>query len=162
MDFGEFVTRHLPRLPSKPHANEDELRRLRSEDGVRLLDAPPPEATERHVPAKRGDPGCHLWVIDGSGMPYILERAPVAPPLKSGTVKHTNLTGGAAASAGGEIWFDPAEDHRVYVNGCSGRYVPRTPQEMDDVAAAVQGLGYEVVNFGWEADTNRPAAVLRK
>ena len=68
MDLMEFVARHPPRPPAKPPANEDELRHLGPPDGVRFLRAPPPEADERRVPARKGDPGCHLWVIDGSGM----------------------------------------------------------------------------------------------
>ena len=49
------------------------------------------------VPEKKGDPGCHVWIIGADGIPYIFERATITPPLKSGPVKHTNLSGGGPA-----------------------------------------------------------------
>jgi hypothetical protein len=110
-------------------------------------------------PEKKGDPGCHLWVIDASGVPYILERAPVAPALAGGRVKHTNITGGGPAACGGELWFETPT--RLYVNGCSGRYGPAAPKQLDDAAEVFRDMGYEVISFGWDPATDRPAMVLR-
>ena len=127
----------------------------------RFWRAPPAEARERHVPRKKGDPGCHLWVIRESGVPFILERADVVSRLKSGVVKHTNLTGGRDASCGGELWVDPVDAGSLYVNGCSGRYGPETATQMSDAALAIRSLGFRVESFGWDDDANRPAAVRR-
>ena len=135
---------------------------LTAADGVQLLDAPPVEIGERSVPRKKGDPGCHLWVIISARCPFILEHAVVTPPPRSGSVKHTNLTGGRPACCGGEIWFDPADVSLVYVNGCSGRYGPRTPGELEDVASTIRSVGYRTESFGWDDGANRPAMVLRK
>src|SRR5512142_1442510 len=107
MTVGQFVAAYPPHPPSKAPAHADELRKLTAADGVSLLPAAPiQQVAVTPKPAKKGDPGCHLWVIDATGVPYILERAPVAPPLAGGRVKHTNLTGGGPAACGGELWFE--------------------------------------------------------
>ncbi|HUT54073.1 MAG TPA: hypothetical protein VM658_11845 [bacterium] len=138
------------------------MRKLTSSDGVKLLTAPPASVSERRIPMKSGDPGCHLWVIDQSGIPYILEHALVTRPLQSGRVTHTNLTGGAPASCGGEIWFDPADEVLVYINGCSGRYGPDNSRKLEDAVEVVRQLGYNVPSFGWDSDADKPAKVLRR
>ncbi len=101
-------------------------------------------------------------MIQPDELPFILERAAVTPPLESGLVKHTNLTGGKTACCGGEMWFDPADDGLVYANGCSGRYGPRTSAELSNAMAVIRAFGYTVVSFGWDEDANKPARVIRQ
>ncbi len=161
MTLDEFLARYPPRPPARQPANDDELRKLTSADGIRWLMHPPVEAEEQAVPTRSGDPGCHLWVIDTTGVPYVLELAQVTPPLQSGRAKHSNLTGGGAAASGGELWVDPVSPSRLYVNGCSGRYGPRTEVQLDDSVTLLQSMGYEVESFGWEHDTDKPARVRR-
>ena len=60
------------------------------------------------------------------------------------------------------MWFDPADEFLLYVNGCSGRYGPENRQELEDVVCAICSVGYQVRSFGWDDDTNRPAMVLRE
>ena len=106
--------------------------------------------------------GKHLWVFFESAIPYVLEAAPKASPaLTSGVGKHTNLTGGAPASSGGELWVDPASANLIYVNGASGRYGPTSPAALEDAVAVFHGRGFEVVSFGWDDDAGKPARVLR-
>ena len=62
----------------------------------------------------------YLWIIDLSGIPYILERA--LPELGGKLPKHTNLTGGTPASIGGELWF--RTESSLFLSGKSGRYGP--------------------------------------
>lgn len=156
-----FVAKYPPQPPAKPHDNDDELRRLTERDGVAQLAGAPADVKAPGAPKKKGDPNCYLWVIDTKGIPHILELAAISPPLASGKVKHSNLTGGEAASAGGELWFD-VSGSRIYVNGCSGRYGPRTKQQLEDVVLVLSNLGYEVVSFGWDEDADLPAKVLRQ
>ena len=85
----------------------------------------------------------------------------MTPPLASGKVKHTNLTGGQPASCGGELWFEAPYAKRLYVNGCSGRYGPQTAQQLEDAISVFRGLGYEVISFEWDTEANQPAKVLR-
>lgn len=155
-----FMNRYPPAPPRRVPTNADELILLSAGDGV--LDLDPPPAASR-VTGNPDDPAArHLWVIWPQGFPYLHERAPdVQVPLASGVAKHTNLTGGNPASCGGELWIDPANASKLYVNGASGRYGPTTPQQLADAVALIQGLGFSVVSFGWDDDTNLPARVLR-
>jgi hypothetical protein len=96
------------------------------------------------------------------GIPYLLERARITPPLASGVAKHSNLTGGGMAACGGELWVDPLDEGRVYFNGCSGRYAPRSRVELEAIEALFTSMGLAVVSFGWDNDVGRPAMVLRR
>jgi hypothetical protein len=161
MKVDEFTQKHPPHAPRINPRDADETKKLMGSDGVLTLSAPPAQAQEKKVPASKGDPGCHLWIIDESGLPYILEHAEVAQTLRTGLVKHTNLTGGEAASSGGELWVDPADASRLYVNGCSGRYGPSSRDELEDVVEVFEQMGFDVTSFGWDDDAGRPAMVLR-
>jgi hypothetical protein len=129
---------------------------------VRIVHAPPLDASEdaRKVPKRSGDDACHLWVFGEQSIPYILEHAPVAETLDSRRVKHTNLTGGQRASCAGELWIDPTDDDKLYVNGCSGRYGPQTPAQLDAAVEVFEQLGYQVESFGWDHDTGAPERVF--
>jgi hypothetical protein len=60
------------------------------------------------------------------------------------------------------MWFDPADEALLYLNGCSGRYGPRTPEELEDTVDMARSIGYNVVSFGWDQDAGMPAKVLRR
>jgi hypothetical protein len=90
-------------------------------------------------------------------IPYLLELAPnVAPRLETGKVKHTNLTGGGTASCAGELWIAVSNTARLYVNGASGRYGPTTSQQLDDAVAVFRDLGFDVISYGWNEETQKP------
>jgi hypothetical protein len=163
VDHPAFVRKYPLRPPAKAPDNEDEKRLLGPADGVLFLEKAPSTApsSDRSVPRKKGDPGCHLWVFTQSERPYILEVAKVAPELQSGRAKHSNLTGGGEAACGGELWVDPTNDGHLYVNGCSGRYGPTSPEQLEDAVSVLREVGFRVTNFGWDADTGKPAMVLR-
>jgi hypothetical protein len=156
----EFVDRYLPQPPRRAPANADETRPLAPADGLRRLGTAPADNESWYQPASKGDPQCHLWVIDTSGIPYILESIEIMPPLASGRVTHTNLTGGLTASCGGELWFDTPRARRLYLNGCSGRYGPTTPEQMADAVRVFEALGFQVVSFGWDYGADKPRTVL--
>jgi len=164
VELDDFRGRYPPQPTRLRPTNEDEIRQLDMRDGVLWLQAPPVETNEddKKVPRKKGDPGCHLWVFDSKAIPYILERAPIADKLESGVVKHTNLTGGGDASCAGEFWVDPVDENLIFVNGCSGRYGPRTREQLDCAVEVFEQLGYTVTNFGWDEGTNKPEVVLWK
>ena len=61
----------------------------------------------------------YLWIIDEQGLKLILESTP-NEYADRGIVCHTNITGGAKALQGGELWF--GDDKKVYINYKSGRY----------------------------------------
>lgn len=163
MDHLAYVQKYPPRGPAKPPDNADETRRLTQADGVRFLSVAPAEVSSARclVPQKKGDAGCHLWVVTAEARPFVFELEAVTPPLASGRAKHTNLTGGASASCGGELWVDPSEARHLYVNGCSGRYGPRSPEQLEDAVEVLRGVGFVVTSFGWDDEAAKPAMVLR-
>ena len=98
-------------------------------------------------------------MIRDADLPVILEAAPNVqpPPLQSGVAKHTNLTGGAPASCGGELWLDTVSPDLLHVNGGSGRYWrrndPRGPSKLADAVRVFEGLGFRVISAGWTRTT---------
>lgn len=161
MTIAQILAKYPPRGPLKPPENDDEVRLLLATHGVRLLgSAPADNETYNAKPLRKGAEGCHLWVLDSRGVPYILERADVAGELTSGLVKHTNLTGGEPACCGGELWFASERASRLFINGCSGRYRPVDGDHLAAAADVFKALGYDVVSFGWDADAGQPSAVL--
>ena len=85
-------------------------------------------------PLMLGHPTVHryIWVIDSTGIPYILECGQSTP---AGHVpKHSNLTGGMPASMGGELWFETR---------CS-LFPPRDEQQLADTATVLEDYGYGI------------------
>jgi hypothetical protein len=160
--LSEFARKHRLQGPNKRAETEDQCRKLTPEDGVVLLaQAPFPDP----VPGRRGTrEGKYIWVIVPTEVPVILEMGPHVrpPPLQSGVAKHTNLTGGEAACCGGELWVDPISADRLYLNGGSGRYQPRTREELADAVGVFEGLGYRVVSAGWSDDNDKPERTFRE
>ncbi len=163
MTLEEFVRKYPPHPPRRVAANGDEVRRLSAADGVVQLHSAPASVTCRAHPRDAGaGQATHLWVFFAAGIPAILELAVVSPPLQSGKAKHTNLTGGADASCGGELWVDPVDPTKLYVNGGSGRYGPTTSAQLDDAMSVFRRYGYDVVSFGWSDENDAPERVLRE
>lgn len=157
MKLQDFVAKYAPHPPRRQPINDDESRQLGTGDGVFHLTGAP--ATGQQGQADEAATR-HLWVFrapEPTDLPYILEGAPkVRPRLASGSAKHTNLTGGGSASCGGELWIDLADGSRLWVNGCSGRYGPTSREQLDDAAEVFRQLGFDVVNYGWDDDTQKP------
>lgn len=164
MTVTEFTATYPPVGPFRPADPEDQGRLLEEQDGVVLL-GPAPFPGPSGVPGERT--GCHLWVIRPDGVPIVLETAPGVrpPPLASGVAKHSNLTGGSAASCGGELWADTVSADKLYVSGASGRYwAPGDRRGRERLAGAVkvfEHFGYTVVCAGWDDDVDRPARTFR-
>ena len=160
MTLVEFARTHPPQLPRIPSQNPDQDRLLGIADGVfSLADLP----VDNPVFGARGTPeGRYLWVISVGAIPAILETAPrVQPPLQSAVAKHTNLTGGDPACCGGELWLDVVAAERLHVTGASGRYPPRSPEELANAVSVLREIGFVVESAGWDTDNERPARVFR-
>jgi len=142
-------------------ASNDELRQLTPAEGLREL-APPPCAdvitgSPPYAPRTQSREK-YLWVIGPEKIPHALEFLPDVA-FHRGYLSHTNLTGGAPAHSGGELWFTTASS--IVINGGSGRYPPRSPEELEAVAAAFKGVGFQVASMGWDEEINAPARYLR-
>lgn len=153
-----------PRLPP-PHliANADQTRQMTATDGLREWEdgadsakASPP--TEAPLLTTDQLDSINLWVVRSTDVVHALEKCSFGSNLETGVIKHTNLTGGEAAYSGGELLF--LEDGTIVVNGCSGRYGPRSPKELESVVAAFAQSGYQVWYMGFDEEANRPLPFL--
>jgi hypothetical protein len=140
---------------------DDELRQLTTAEGLNELQLPPYGAANIGAAprkAREAESTKYLWVVAQSNVPFALEMLPNVK-FERGRLSHTNLTGGAPAHSGGEMWFtDPSI---IIMNGGSGRYPPRSTDELDDVAKAFKAIGYKVAHMGWDTETSAPARYLR-
>lgn len=146
--------------PEELIANEEQRTQMTEADGLKVwvdgsqapgatAPEPPPLLTEANLK------NCMLWVVREDDVVWAPENGPFGKTLESGVIKHTNLTGGAAAYCGGELLV-LEETLTVVVNGCSGRYGPKNPTEMDGVASAFAQSGYGVWSMGYDEEAARP------
>lgn len=49
----------------------------------------------------------------------------------------------------------------IVINGGSGRYRPRSPDELESAAKAFKESGYKVASMGWDTGVDAPARSLR-
>jgi hypothetical protein len=166
--FDSYRSTYAPRSPELTPKSDDEKRLLNSSDGVQEFeDAPCSVVTQDMVPStknldkdkEKNKEKKFLWVIRESDIPFIREHTTVTPLLSSGRCTHTNLTGGADAYCGGEVWF--ASERRLILNGGSGRYPPKEPDELDVVVVSFEQAGYRVWSMGWDDGIDQPARVLK-
>ncbi|PNV75587.1 hypothetical protein [Leptospira inadai] len=81
----------------------------------------------------------YLWVLTSKCLFIVLEK--IGPK----TIKHTNITAGGKAIAGGELWFE--FPRRVYINGQSGRYGYLNERAWETVIFYFNSIGYEAVSI---------------
>ena len=161
MGLATFLERYAkrprnPRIDYQPH----ELVKLDAGHGVRVLQQAPAQSVCFGRPrVSREDPGeyTYLWVMDDSGIPYIIER-PLSH-LNGSRPKHTNLTGGADAYLGGEIWFSDAIS--LFLSGGSGRYPPLHETQLIDAVQVFESYGYLVMSLGWNSRGGQAERIYR-
>lgn len=147
--------------PPQLIANEDQIRQMTATDGmIHWQDGKGPAGPQGEPPLleQSNTRRAHLWVVRADDVVHAEERCDFGSRLTSGVIKHTNLTGGAAAFSGGELLF--LDDGTIVVNGCSGRYGPRNKAELDQVVRAFVESGYDVWSMGFDEETNRPAGFV--
>lgn len=105
-------------------------------------------------------PDKYIWAVRVEDVVYALENCPFGKTLNEHTIKHTNLTGGASAFAGGELRF--LEEGVLIVNGRSGRYPIRNDEEMRALGRAFLESGYHVwcMGFDFEAGVSYPLGTV--
>lgn len=112
--------------------------------------------------------GRHLWVIRANDVPTALEYRPwgddraLCPwgdTSDDDIIKHSNLTGGAPAHSGGEIWF--CSGTKIIVNAYSGRYGASSREEFELIIEALIQCGFEVAFMGFDAENSEvPNSIL--
>lgn len=161
MDIVEFRNRYAKCSPRHTQAGirlDHEYVKWTDSFGVRMLQSAPAQEVEFGAPAREPDESglnTYIWVIDDSGIPYIIERSIGDNPAP----KHTNLTGGAEAYVGGEVWF--SDNATLFLSGGSGRYPPEDERQLNDAAEVFQNYGYTVTSLGWDETTGRAVRYLR-
>ncbi|MFI0848423.1 hypothetical protein [Mesorhizobium sp. IMUNJ 23232] len=158
--FSEFRSKTAPRTPAAGLIeHENECLKMAPSDGLRIwVDG----SAADEVSDQGGPPvlssgqmdGRHLWVVRTDDVVHAMERSPFGKNVEKGVIKHTNLTGGEEAYSGGELIF--LEETTVILNGRSGRYGPRSADEMIAVAKAFRKSGYYVWSCGYDDEAGRP------
>lgn len=160
--FAGYRETYPPRLPDLSEITfEDETRQLTTEEGLRNFNVPPcTDVIFSPPPTKDGEAAAqkYLWVVSSRSIPFALELLP-SISFKRGRLAHTNLTGGQEAHCGGEVWF--IDFTSIVINGGSGRYRPRSPDELESAAKAFKESGYKVASMGWDTGVDAPARSLR-
>lgn len=136
-----------------------EVRDVTGDAAVRILTPPPIASTAAGSPPigsfSEGE-GKHIWVITKEVIPYALESGELGKTIEGrGRLAHTNLTGGEAAYCGGEAWF--SSPTKVFLTGGSGRYPPKSKEELQCVVDSFQNAGFEVHSAGWSDGIALPA-----
>ena len=121
-------------------------------DGKYLGSQPAPEDTPVITAAQLKQR--MLWVVQADNVAWAPEHGEFGKTLESKAIKHTNLTGGAAAFSGGELLV--LEDDLIIINGSSGRYGPKSATELNDVLTAFAQSGYAVWAMGYDTDAGLP------
>ena len=162
-----FAVDHPVKLPNSrimQNAQQDESLQMTERDGLCILpDAPCHFAEivstpEDYLSVQR-EKGIYLWIINPCQVLCMKELAPIGQSFSQGKVKHTNLTGGAPACSGGEMWFS-AHD-AVYVSGSSGRYGPSSEGELIASAHVFKRKKYKTCCLGWDDGIGRSAQYYR-
>lgn len=153
----------LKPVPPSRINHSDECTQLTPVGGLLTLRDGPVEAgkpTPAELPPLIDDARSNdicLWVVSSESVPYALEQCDFARNaigLEQNKIKHSNLTGGGPAHCGGEILF--LDDRTVAITGRSGRFGPKSAEEMEAVSKAFCRSGYHVLSMGWDAGVAQP------
>jgi hypothetical protein len=151
-----------PRLPPEGMiANQDQVKAMSAADGLlQWIDGEASSGPALSAPLLNPTQveRAHLWVVRRDDVVHAPERCEFGQRLESGVIKHTNLTGGEAAYSGGELLFLDATT--VVVNGRSGRYGPRTREELELAVHAFAESGFGVWSMGFDEEAGRPAPFI--
>jgi hypothetical protein len=147
-----------PNLETQQFADEL-VKSSTGEDVLDMMESPDDRVEIGDVTAASGVDAKYLWLVAKDEVLLGLEHGSTGRSLSRGRLAHTNLSGGSPAHTGGELWFRDASS--VWLNGGSGRYQPRCPEELESVVAATRSAGYSVCSAGWDSEQNRPQRFFR-
>ncbi|MCI3947096.1 hypothetical protein K0038_04184 [Pseudomonas syringae] len=160
MDFSTFRDVYPAREPEADKIrNNDELMLIPESEGLQFFAGSLPDVRLSEPPRVMGARGnTYLWVVGIESVPVARESLDFGRTLETGVIKHTNLTGGAPAHCGGELWF--VSDKAMVLSGSSGRYGPKSDDELNDAVASFKIEGYDVASLGFDEETGYPSTVL--
>jgi len=172
-----YLYRSNPEFSSRPpdlsrQEFEDEVADLSHDPQVSSLQTAPDQNVQFAVAKFEGDAGAdadwltrdkdnlYLWLVRIDDVRICLENGALGQSTARKRLSHTNLSGGADAHCGGELWF--RDEQSVYINGGSSRYTPRNPDELDAITDGLRSAGFLVCSFGWNTDRGTPKRTLRR
>lgn len=129
---------------------KDGLKEL--EDGSVEMGTPCPENSPLDFSLEMDDK--NIYAVLEDEVVYALERCEFGNKRSAGMVKHTNLTSGANAYAGGELRF--LDKDRLIINGKSGRYPVPQVDKLAALGRAFLESGYHVCCMGFDAEAGLP------
>ncbi len=149
-----------PDLSRQEHADETTCL-VGAQDIFPVMTAPfdAPVRCASDFPATSDKELRHLFLICVEQVLAALEFGPSGKATQRGRLAHTNLSGSREAHAGGEVWW--RDSTSIWITGGSGRFPPRSPDELSDIGLAFATAGYAVCSCGWDVELNAPARLFR-
>lgn len=156
--FDDYRSEHPARLPDLSNmANDDEISDLRRMPDVFSLSSEP---AGFFLVGSPGDIATKcLWLVGVDDVVFAQEYGASGVSTSRGRLAHTNLSGGVEAHSGGELWWENSS--RLWINGASSRYQPRSAAELQSVVDSFRRSGYQVVSFGWDEGMASPSRFFR-
>lgn len=158
--FEKYRRAHQPDQAMHPEADRynGDTDQILIEDGLEQwtdgpVKEPHAEPAECPVFVKKPE-GRRLWVVTADDVCHSPEACAFGERRGAGVIKHSNLTGGGSAFAGGEVVF--LDEETIALTGSSGRYRLRSGAELKAIETAFAESGYNVWSMGYNQDTNRP------
>jgi hypothetical protein len=141
------------------HQELSQMTQMMPQDGLQVLqDGPAARTSATSVAPQISEvddrSNISLWVVRPTDVVHARENCVFGESVHGRKVKHSNLTGGNPAHCAGEILFH--SDVVVVINGDSGRFGPRSIEEMNAVEIAFAKSGYEAWTTGWDSAANKP------
>ena len=160
MAFATYRKAHQPDRPMNPEARryDGDADPMAAEEGLRIWADGPAESAGAE-PAEKPDlapkpDGQRLWAVTREHVLHAPEICEFGAQREAGAAKHSNLTGGGSAFAGGELIF--LTEATIAITGSSGRYRLRSGDEMAAIERAFAASVYNVWSMGFNQDVNRP------
>src|ERR1700680_2268179 len=156
MEPSEALSTYRAKYPLKPMriqaANAGQMIQMIVSDGLFEMPAAPANSADFPRPQslpdshERAPDARHLWVIRAVDFPVALELCEWGQQLDDKKLKHSNLTAGAPAHSGGEIWF--IEENRIALNANSGRYGAESEEEFQHIVNTLRNCGFHTASMG--------------
>ncbi len=159
--FDDYRANNSARFPDLLHqVFPDEISDLTANDDILDVTVPPQHDIRTGEPSgEYADQQKYLWLVRQENVLLGPEFGPSGLATARKRLSHTNLSGGAEAHAGGELWFK--DDCSIVMNGGSSRYEPRSAEELRALAVGFVTAGYRVRCAEWNVDLDRPDRIFR-
>lgn len=161
-NFDTYRQEFIVRNPDISRQNfPDELDDLTSNADFFPLSVAPSAIFDVGKPADRmaASQNMYLWLVTPVSVVTVVEEGVSGKATLRKRLAHTNLSGGAPAHCGGELWY--RDGSSLWLTGGSSRYAPRSAAELQSLVMAFTRSGYSVCCCGWDDELAGPARFFR-